>query len=102
VDLKPWQVSAIEAAAGHRMEEFGYQRQTRGPTTTAMARATLEAFVEMTVQKFVRSPSVFYHFLQPTNLADEDKWIARASAMYGRLRSRPPAGPQQSSIPGKA
>jgi sulfotransferase family protein len=96
--LQPWQVSTIEAAAGHLMGEFGYQRRTRSATAASMARAAAEALVEMTVQKLIRSPSVFYHFLQPTNLADEEKWIARASATYGRLRlhsqadARQPAG----------
>ncbi len=99
-ELEPWQVSTIEAAAGHRMEEFGYQRQTQGATAMDMTRAAGEAFVEMTCQKFIRAPGMFYHFLQPTNLADEEKWIARASAMYGRLRSRPPASPRQPSLPG--
>jgi hypothetical protein len=89
--LEPWQVSAIEAAAGHQMEQFGYERQTEG-ATTSMARATAEALVEMTFQKFFRSPSAFYHFLQPTNLADEEKWLARASAIYGRFRLSPPTG----------
>jgi hypothetical protein len=89
--LEPWQVSTIEMAAGQLMEEFGYERQTEG-AAASMARATAEAFVEMTFQKFFRSPSAFYHFLQPTNLANEEKWLARASAIYGRLRSSPPAG----------
>lgn len=52
-ELEPWQVSAIEAAAGNRMEQFGYERQTRG--ATGMSRASLEALVEMTFQKFFRS-----------------------------------------------
>jgi hypothetical protein len=94
--LEPWQVSAIEAASGNQMEEFGYERQTK-VATTSMARATVEALVEMTFQKFFRSPSAFYHFVQPTNLADEEKWLARASAIYGRLRSRPPVPGQQPS-----
>jgi Sulfotransferase family len=96
-ELEPWQVSAIEAAAGDRMEEFGYERQTRG--AAGMSRASLEALVEMTVQKLFRSPSAFYHFLQPTNLADEEKWRLRASAIYGRLRSRPPVVAQRPSVP---
>ncbi len=95
-ELEPWQVSAIEAAAGDRMEQFGYERQTR--VATGMSRASLEALVEMTFQKFFRSPSAFYHFLQPTNLADEEKWQKRASAMYGRLRSRPPAAAERPSV----
>ena len=87
-ELEAWQVSAIEAVAGDRMEQFGYERQAR--VAAGMSRASLEALVEMTFQKFFRSPSAFYHFLQPTNLADEEKWQKRATAMYGRLRSRPP------------
>jgi hypothetical protein len=97
-ELKPWQVSAIEAAAGNHMEEFGYSKETTGAPAD-LARASLEAFVEMTFQKFLRSPSIFYHFLQPTNLADEQKWIARASAMYGRMRSRPKGQVQEPSAP---
>jgi hypothetical protein len=96
-ELEPWQVSAIEAAAGNRMEEFGYERQT-GPAT-GMSRASLEAVVEMMFQKVFRSPSAFYHFLHPTNLAGEEKWLKRASAMYGRLRSRPPVVAQRPPVP---
>ena len=95
-ELEPWQVSAIEAAAGNRMEDFGYERQTRG--SAGMSRASLEALVEMTVQKFFRSPSIFYHFLLPTNLADEEKWQKRASAMYGRLRLRPATAAERPSV----
>ena len=97
-ELEPWQVSVIEAAAGNHMEDFGYERQTKG-ATTGMSRASLEAFVEMTFQKVFRSPSAFYHFLQPTNLADEDKWLRRAFAMYGRVRSLPKATVQRPSAP---
>jgi LPS sulfotransferase NodH len=96
-ELESWQVAAIEAAAGNRMEEFGYERQTKG--AAGMSRASLEALVEMTFQKFFRSPSAFYHFLQPTNLADEEKWLKRASAIYGRLRSRPPVVAQRPLVP---
>jgi hypothetical protein len=96
-ELEAWQVSAIEAAAGNRMEEFGYQRQTRG--AAPMSRASLEAVVETTFQKFFRSPSAFYRFLQPTNLAGEEKWLNRAFAMYGRLRSRPPVVAQRPPLP---
>jgi hypothetical protein len=96
-ELEPWQVSAIEAAAGDRMEEFGYQRQT--PGAAGIFRASLEAVVEMMFQKFFRAPSAFYHFLQPTNLAGEEKWLKRASALYGRLRSRPPVVAQRPPVP---
>ena len=89
-ELKPWQVEAIETTVGPRMEEFGYERQ-RETAPASMARATLEALVEMTFQKFLRLPSLFCSFLQPTNLSAHEKWVARASAMYGRLRLRLPA-----------
>ena len=96
--LEPWQVSAIESVTGNHMEEFGYQRQAGG-TPTGMPRARLEALVELTFQKFFRAPSAFYRFFRPTNLANEEKWLKRASSIYGRLRSRPLAGTQRPSAP---
>jgi len=93
-DLEPWQVMAIEAVADRRMQEFGYERQTNG-ATGSMARATLEAVAETAFQKLVRAPSIYYHFLQPTNLAAEEKWFKRAATIYGRLRSRPVPGDQR-------
>jgi hypothetical protein len=89
-ELEPWQLSVIEAVAGHRMQEFGYEPVTKRTSAAHMARATLEALGETTFQKLFRSPSAFYRFFQPANLADEEKWIERASSMYGRLRSRRP------------
>jgi hypothetical protein len=89
-ELEPWQVSAIEAVAGRRMEEFGYQRQTKRAGPADLSRAAMEAVVEMTFQKLLRLPSMSYHLLQPTNVAAEQKWLARASATYGRLRARRP------------
>jgi hypothetical protein len=89
-EFEPWQVSAIETAAGPLMGEFGYLRQTKG-AAAGMARATVEAVVEMTFQKLFRAPCILYHYLWPTNLAAQDKWLARASAAYGRVRSRPTA-----------
>jgi hypothetical protein len=53
----------------------------------------------MMFQKFFRSPSAFYRFLQPTNLTAEEKWLKRASALYGRLRSRPPVVVQRPPVP---
>jgi hypothetical protein len=86
--LEPWQQSVIEAVAGNGMKQFGYEPETKRAAAMHMARATLEALVETAFQKVSRSPSAFYHFFQPDNLADEEKWIERASAIYGRLRLR--------------
>lgn len=96
VELKLWQVSAIETTVGSHMEEFGYERQTEA-ATASMARATVDALVETTFQKVLRLPSLFCHFLQPRNLSAHERWMARASAMYGRLRLRLPASHQEPS-----
>lgn len=87
-ELEPWQLSVIEAVAGRRMKEFGYEPVTERAPTTHIARATLEALVETTFQKLFRSPSAFYRVFQPANLADEEEWIERASSIYDRLRLR--------------
>jgi Sulfotransferase family len=99
-ELEPWQVSAIETVAGRHMEEFGYERQTKRTRPVHLSRAALEAVVDMTFQKFLRLPSMSYHLLQPTNVAAEQRWLARASATYGRLRSRRPVGGPQASVAG--
>jgi hypothetical protein len=93
--LKPWQVAAVEAVAGGRMEEFGYERQTKRVPLASMARAGVEAVVEMTYKTFFRLPWAFYHFFQPTNLAEEYKWRGRATAAYARWRLRPPGDTQK-------
>jgi len=89
--LKPWQVAAIETAAGDVMDGFGYRRTSAGATRSIMLRALAEAGTEMSIQKLLRFPCAFYRYFQPTNLADEQKWIGRASAMYGRVRLPRPA-----------
>ena len=91
-DFQSWQVAAIETTAGEYMEEFGYERQTSGAAGSSMLRAGLEAFVELGFQTLFRSPYFFYRYFRPTNLADEQKWFARASAMYGRVRLPRAAG----------
>lgn len=91
-ELTAWQVAAIEAAVADEMDEFGYERRTSGATNPSMLRARLEALTEMGFQKLFRFPCAFYRFFQPTNLADEQKWIARASVMYGRVRLPRAAG----------
>jgi hypothetical protein len=87
-ELEPWQVSVIEAVVGDRMKDFGYQPEAGSAGASDMVRASLEAAVEVAFQKLFRSPSAFYHFFQPTNMADEEKWTERASAMYQRVRLR--------------
>jgi hypothetical protein len=98
-ELEPWQVAAIEAAAGRRMEQFGYRHHTTS-SPASLARAAADALLETAMQKFCQSPSFFYHFLQPTNLLDEEKWLERGAVLYERLRPRRLTGVRHLSGPG--
>ena len=86
-ELKPWQVSAVEAAAGQGMEEYGYRREANETVFIDRARAGAEAMIENSFQLVIRSPRFFYGLFQPTNLAGEEKWIARFMEISGRLRA---------------
>jgi hypothetical protein len=88
-ELKPWQVSAVEAAAGPGMEEYGYRREANRVVFLDQARAAAEAVVENLFQLVRFSPGFFYRLFQPTNLAAEEKWIGRFSRRPNRGRSPP-------------
>ncbi|HEX5230435.1 MAG TPA: sulfotransferase [Bryobacteraceae bacterium] len=90
--LHPWQIAAIEAAAGEYMDQFGYQRHSAGAVASGKVRAVLEAFREMGLQKMLRLPCAFFRYFRPTRLADEERWIAWASSMYARMRLQRQAG----------
>ncbi|MGA2436779.1 MAG: sulfotransferase [Bryobacteraceae bacterium] len=92
-ELKPWQAAAIEAVAGRWMEKFGYERQNKRVPLTSLARAGVEALVEMAFTTFFRLPWAFYRLFHPASLADEFKWKERASADYARRRLPLPEDP---------
>lgn len=87
--FQPWQVAAIEDAAGPLMEQFGYAREAPPISAPDRARATAEEIFETAVQKATRLPAGFYRHLQPTNLAAESRWLERASALYWSVRRKP-------------
>jgi hypothetical protein len=87
--LRPWQIAAIEAAAGPLMDEFGYARASLPATAMDMAKARAEEVLEVGLQAATRIPCTFFRYLQPVNLEAERRWIARASAMYWSIRPQP-------------
>ena len=85
--LRPWQTEVIETVAGGLMEQFGYAREFPRASAFTMSRAAVEAGIEIGLQKLFRAPSIVSHYLRPADLAAEEEWRARATRMYGRLRS---------------
>ena len=87
-NLEGWRISAIEAIASPLMEDFGYRREAPRASVFDMGRAGAEGVFEIACQKIFRAPSILSRVLRPANLASEEEWRARASELYGRLRSR--------------
>ncbi len=87
--LKPWQVAAIEATAGEMLDEFGYQRREPEASRGAMAKAEAERLIETGILWASRIPCGIYRYLQPTNLAAEERWIERGGKLYWSVRPNP-------------
>ena len=87
--FRPWQIAAIEAAASPLMEEFGYVRESPPATAMDMTKAHAEEVFEVGLQSASRIPCAYFRYLQPANLAAEERWIGRAASMYWSIRPRP-------------
>ena len=86
--LQPWQTEVIETIAGGLLDHFGYRRERLPASALTMNRAAMEATLEVGLQKFFRLPSILSRCLRPADPAAEERWRARATRMYGRLRLR--------------
>ena len=69
------QVALIEWVAGSYMRQFGYEPS--GQTISLGGRSTeaCAEFFESVFQKITRSPRLWYHWMQRTQLAKEEAWI---------------------------
>lgn len=88
-NFQPWQVAAIEAAAGTLLTEFGYERTASPANLAGRAKASAEAWVETGLHTASRLPCALFRYLRPTNLNSEEKWIGRAASLYWSVRPRP-------------
>lgn len=75
--LNPDDVRLIEAGAGALMRKLGYE-VTQSPATPGLRlRGRLQARIEDLKERVLRAPRLWYFWLQPRNLAAEEKWIDR-------------------------
>lgn len=86
--FEPWQIRVIEETAGAFLEECGYERLGGGRATAwEWARGWGEALLERSIQGVLRMPSTWYGTMAPTELAAEERWMERATRLYGRWRT---------------
>jgi hypothetical protein len=70
-------VQLIEAGAGGLMKEMGYALSESPASAGLKLRGRISAKVEDLNDRVKRAPRLWYVWLQPTNLAGEEKWIDR-------------------------
>ncbi|HEV8125545.1 MAG TPA: sulfotransferase [Gemmatimonadales bacterium] len=70
-------VSLIESTAGPLMQKLGYQL-TQSPASAGLRfKGRLQSRLEDLKERVLRAPRLWYFWMQPRNLAAEEKWIDR-------------------------
>lgn len=75
--LSPNDVRLIEAGAGPLMKAMGYELSESPASAALRLRGRVQSRLEDLKEKLVRAPRLWYFWLQPRNLAGEEKWIDR-------------------------
>ena len=70
-------VRLIEAGAGSLMREMGYQTSESPASAGLRLKGRLRSKLEDLKDRILRAPRLFYFWLQPRNLAGEERWIDR-------------------------
>ena len=88
--LSDEEVSIVEWLASDEMSRFGYDRET---STTSLLTSSKALFSEVYDRIRVRAryvPILWYHWIEPTKLADEDRawetWMRRGSSLQDDSR----------------
>lgn len=70
-------VRLIEAGAGGLMQKMGYPLTLSPASAGLVLRGRLKARLEDVKERVLRAPRLWYFWMQPRNLAGEEKWIDR-------------------------
>ena len=70
-------VRLIEAGAGTLMKEMGYPLSERPASAGLRLRGKVQSRVEDLKERVKRAPRLWYFWVQPRNLAAEERWVDR-------------------------
>ena len=71
------QVALIERVSGSVMKQVGYETTCQVPTFRTLAYAVTKECVGVVHHKVADLPRMWYHWVRPTHLKEEEAWIDR-------------------------
>ena len=80
-ELTQEQASLVDWLAGPHLAALGYQPSGRQPGAAAIAAAYAEEAAGRMRHRLRALPAIWYHWMQPMNLAEEEKWIDRPASL---------------------
>lgn len=74
-ELTPTQIALIEWIAGSSMRQYGYKLTNHEPGISKKILSILDEFSAVLKQKYFSLGRLWYYWIQPTKLAQEEAWI---------------------------
>jgi hypothetical protein len=75
--LSDTEVALVEWVAGNCMRQHGYEATGWEVSPTKIFAALADELLDAVRDRLIKWPRIFYHWMQPTNLAAEEAWIER-------------------------
>jgi len=75
--LSPRDVSLVERIAGERLENYGYERNSRPPSLVTLMQGAAVAGLDAARRRMQQLPHTWYYLTQPTNLPLHEYWKYR-------------------------